>query len=151
MGLDPFSGKNNIKLCVLRGYQPNPDSNDCPGTVFSQQERHLRSQNDDRDPPRAFIKDLEAQLDLWMTAGNLIIIGLDANDNVRTGPVNAMLQSRGLVEVHSAQHPHLAELPATKTLKPFPLTEYGHPHPLTACQQGTLDLAKSSLAKQITA
>jgi hypothetical protein len=43
------------------------------------------------------------------------------------------------------------ELPATKTLKPFLLKEYGHPHPLTARQQGTLDLAKSSLAKQITA
>ncbi len=43
------------------------------------------------------------------------------------------------------------ELPATKTLKPLPLTESGHPHPLTARQQGTLDLAKSSLAKQITA
>jgi hypothetical protein len=42
-----------------------------------------------------------------MTASNLIIIGLDANDNVRTGPVNAMLKSRGLVEVHSAQHSHL--------------------------------------------
>jgi hypothetical protein len=42
-----------------------------------------------------------------MTAGNLIIIGLDANDNVRKGPVNAMLKSRGLVEVHSAQHSHL--------------------------------------------
>jgi hypothetical protein len=36
------------------------------------------------------------------------MIGLDANNNVRTtGPVNAMLRSRGLVEVHSAQHPHL--------------------------------------------
>jgi hypothetical protein len=102
-----FAGKNNIKLRVLSGYRPNPDSNDRPGTVFSQQERHLRSQNDDRDPRRAFIKDLEAQLDVWMTAGNLIIIGLDANDNVRTGPVNAMLRNRGLVEVHSAQHPHL--------------------------------------------
>jgi hypothetical protein len=62
-----------------------------------------------RDPSiqRAFAKDLEAQLDIWMTASNLIIIGLDANDNVRTGPVNAMLRSTGLVEVHSTQHPHL--------------------------------------------
>jgi hypothetical protein len=32
-------------------------------------------------------------LDLWMTAGNLIIIGLNANNNVQTGPVNAILQS----------------------------------------------------------
>jgi hypothetical protein len=43
-----------------------------------------------------------------MTAGNLIIIGLDANDNARRGPVNAMLRSRGLVEVHHCtQHSHL--------------------------------------------
>jgi hypothetical protein len=42
-----------------------------------------------------------------MTACNLIIIGLDANGKVWTGPVNAMPRSRGLVDVHSAQHPHL--------------------------------------------
>jgi hypothetical protein len=102
-----FAEKSNIKLRVLSRYGPNPDSNKRPGTVFSQQEQHLRSQNDDRNPWRAFIKDLEAELDLWMTAGNLIIIRLGANDNVRTGPVNAMLRSRGLVEVHYAQHPHL--------------------------------------------
>jgi hypothetical protein len=60
-----FAGKNNIKLSVLSGYRPNPDSNDRPGTIFSQQERHLRSKHDDRDPRRAFIKDLEVQLDLW--------------------------------------------------------------------------------------
>jgi hypothetical protein len=42
-----------------------------------------------------------------MTAGNLIIIGLDANGNVRTGPINAMLRSRGLVQVDYAQNPHL--------------------------------------------
>ena len=42
-----------------------------------------------------------------MTAGNLILIGLDANDNVRTGDVNAMLRSNGLSEVHAAKHPHL--------------------------------------------
>jgi hypothetical protein len=124
---------------VLIGYRPNPDSNNRPGTVFSQQERHFGSQNDNCDPQRAFlIKDLEAPLDLWMTAGNLIIIRLDANNNVRTGPVNAMLMSRGLVEVHSAQNPHLPPgLPATKIFKTFPSTEYGHPPLLTACQQGT--------------
>jgi hypothetical protein len=51
-----FAGKNNIKLRVLSGYRPNPDSNDRPGTVFSQQERHLRSQNDDRNPRRALLR-----------------------------------------------------------------------------------------------
>jgi hypothetical protein len=42
-----------------------------------------------------------------MTAGNLIFTGPDANNNVSTGPVNAMLRTRGLVEVHPTQHPQL--------------------------------------------
>ena len=42
-----------------------------------------------------------------MNAGNLIIIGMDANDNVRNGDVKEMLRSRGLVDTHASQHPHL--------------------------------------------
>jgi hypothetical protein len=42
-----------------------------------------------------------------MQAGNLIIIGLDGNNHVRTSDVNAMLHHRGLLEIHGAQHPHL--------------------------------------------
>jgi hypothetical protein len=76
-----FAGRNNIKLRVISGYRPNPDQSDRPGTVYSQQERHLRSIRDTRDPRRAFIKDLERQLEHWMEDGNLIIIGLDANDS----------------------------------------------------------------------
>ena len=102
-----FTGKNNVKLRVISGYRPNPDQSDRPGTVFSQHERYLRTINDFRDPRRAFIKDLETQLDIWIEEGDLLVIGLDANDNVRTGAVNAMLQSKGLTEVHSKRHPHL--------------------------------------------
>jgi hypothetical protein len=43
-----------------------------------------------------------------MEAGDLLIIGMDANDNVRTGDVNKMLRTKGLLDVHAAQHPHLA-------------------------------------------
>jgi hypothetical protein len=107
-----FAGKNGIQLRVISGYRPNPDHSDRPGSVYSQHERFLRTKKDDRNPRRAFIKDLEEQLDKWMAAGNLIIIGLDANDNVRTGDVNAMLCSKGLVDVHAHKHPHL---PAVST------------------------------------
>jgi hypothetical protein len=103
-----FSGRNNIQLRVISGYRPNPDHTDRPGTVYSQQERHLRSIQDNRNPRRAFTKDLEALLEKWMTDGNLIILGLDANDNVRTGEVNAMLKNRGLQDAHYTQHPQLS-------------------------------------------
>jgi hypothetical protein len=103
-----YAGRNNKKLRLISGYRANPDPTDRTGSVYSQQERYLRSINDNRNPRRAFIKDLETQLTKWLAEGNLIIIGLDANDNVRTGEVNAMLRNQGILDVHATQHPHLA-------------------------------------------
>jgi hypothetical protein len=102
-----FAGKNGIQLRVISGYRPNPDSSDGTGSVYSQQERRLRFIKDDRNPRRAFVQDLKKDLEAWQTEGNLIIIGLDANDNIRTGDVNAMLRSKGLLDVHAVRHPHL--------------------------------------------
>ena len=102
-----FAGKNGRKLRVISGYRPNPDSSDSTGSVYSQQERYLRSIRDDRNPRRAFVKDLHTALLAWSNEGNLFLIGLDANDNIRTGDVNAMLRTLGLVDVHHTQHPHL--------------------------------------------
>ena len=42
-----------------------------------------------------------------MENGERLIIGLDANNNVRTGEVNAMMRSKGLIEIHASQHPDL--------------------------------------------
>ena len=103
-----FAGKNQTKLRVISGYRPNPDAADKTGSVYSQQERYFRSKHDDRNPRRAFIKDLEAALTTWSGEGNLFIIGLDANDNVRTGDVNKMLRRLGLVDIHQFKHPHLS-------------------------------------------
>jgi hypothetical protein len=117
-----FAGKNNTKLRVISGYRPNPDSMDRPGSVYSQQERRLSTLKDDRNPRRAFIQDLKTQIDLWIIEGNLLIIGLDANDNVRTGDVNAMLRSRGLLDVHAARHPHLpTEATCNKNTRRIPV------------------------------
>jgi hypothetical protein len=86
-----YAGKNNTRLRVISGYRPNPDSTDRAGSVFSQQERYLRHIKDDRNPRRAFNQDLGKAIENWMSEGNLIVIGLDANNNVCTGDVNAML------------------------------------------------------------
>ncbi len=102
-----YMGKNDTKLRVISGYRPNPDYTDRPGSVYSQQERSLREREDDRNPRKAFTQDLATDLDAWTSAGNLIIIGMDANDNVRNGEVNTMLRNRGFVEVHAARHPQL--------------------------------------------
>ena len=102
-----FAGRNQTKLRIISRYRPNPDVANRTGLVYYQHERYLRSIQDDRNPRRAFVSDLKKELEKWSNEGNLFIIGIDANDNVRTGDVNAMLRSIGLVDVHHSQHPHL--------------------------------------------
>jgi len=106
--MDASCRKNQTKLRVISGYRPNPDSSDRTGSVYSQHERHLQSLHDDRNPRRAFVKDLQAAINTWSTEGDLFLIGLDANNNVRTGSVDQMLCSAGLVDVHHAKHPYLS-------------------------------------------
>ena len=66
-----LAGKNQTKLRIISGYRPNPDSSDRTGSVFSQQERHLRNIHDDRNPRRAYVKDQQTALTIWSTEGNL--------------------------------------------------------------------------------
>jgi hypothetical protein len=103
-----FAGKNNSKLWIISGYRPNPDSSNKTGSVYSQHERYLWSIKDNRNPHRAFVKDLQADLKKWSDKGNQFIIGLDANGNVRTIDINCMMRQAGLVDIHHLRHPHLS-------------------------------------------
>jgi hypothetical protein len=59
-------------------------------------------------PHCAFVKDVQVTLTIGKDKTNLFIIGLDANNIVWTGHVNAMICSMGLCfDVHCGQHHHL--------------------------------------------
>jgi hypothetical protein len=83
-----------------------------------------------------------------MTVGNLIIIGLDVNDNVRTGAVNAMLRSRGLLDVHSAQHPHLTpRVTCNKNTQDIPINGIWASPSLNCSSAGYLGFSKIIIGK----
>ena len=68
------------------------------------------------------MKDLHKELLSWSAEGNLFLIEIDANDNIRTGDVNAMLRSLGIVDVHHKQHPHLTPTDTcNKNNQPIPV------------------------------
>ena len=92
---------------MISGYRPNPDSSNRTGSVYSQHERYLSSIHENRNPRRAFIKDLQEALEQWQSEGDLFIIGLDVNDKVCSGDVNSMLWTLGLIDVHHSKHPHI--------------------------------------------
>jgi hypothetical protein len=50
-------------------------------TVFSQHEQYFYDHGNARNPTQAFLEDLGEQITKWKEEGNLIILGLDLNDN----------------------------------------------------------------------
>ena len=102
-----YQGRNGCTLRLITGYRPNPDHSDSTATVFSQHQRFLLEENDDRDPRRAFLEDLGTSIATWQSLGDQIVLCLDANEYVRSGAIHQFTRRWGLVDVHHARHPHL--------------------------------------------
>jgi hypothetical protein len=83
------------------------DYSDKPNSVYSQHERHFATKKDGRDPRQAFFEDLDHDMLVWLASGDLIVLGLDANEHVRQGTTVEFINKWGLVDVHADRHSHL--------------------------------------------
>ena len=88
-------------------------NNTGPHTVYTQHKDHFRRQGSDREPIQAMIEDFGIAVASWCQEGENIVIGADANSNVRTGPFAKMLQSHGFEEQITCRHGRLEPPPAT--------------------------------------
>jgi hypothetical protein len=91
-----YQGKATVSLKVVSAYRPCL-SDGALGT-YSQQVNHLYEQNDDRCPRQAFLEDLKIEAYKWITAGEQVIIMLDANGGVRDGDIQQMFSELGMCE-----------------------------------------------------
>jgi hypothetical protein len=73
-------------------------------SVYAQQQRYLDEQMDDVCPREAFIRDLCAEMDEWIEQGEQLIIALDANEDLRSGPVARAFKQRDMREVLLMRH-----------------------------------------------
>jgi hypothetical protein len=110
-----FRGQHGIRVRMITGYRPCMDYSDKPGSVYSQHEYYLNKKKDSRDPRLAFYEDLDLDVRVWLAAGDLIIIGLDANENVRQGTTAQYMDKWGLKDVHECTHPHLSPVATQNT------------------------------------
>jgi hypothetical protein len=103
-------GRQGIQVRIISGYRPIEDNTNRPYTVFSQQEHYFNTiaiPSSYRNPRRAFYEDLDVCMRQWIDAGDLIILGLDANEDVHTGETREWITSWGLADVLATMHPHL--------------------------------------------
>ena len=97
-------GRHNHFLRVVAAYQPVVNNKET-GSAYQQQQRYFRSVKEMRCPRQMFVQDLKHQLQEWLEEGDHIILGLDANDDVRDSPVQKMLVELGLKEAILDMHP----------------------------------------------
>ena len=103
-------GRQGIQVRIVSGYRPIEDTSNRPFTVFSQQEyyyNHIDNSNGYRNPRVAFYEDLDAEMRSWLEAGDHIILGLDANEDIHAGLTREWTTRWGLVDGLQRLHPTL--------------------------------------------
>jgi len=73
-------------------------------SVYAQHGRFFDLKKDDICPRQAFVRDIGKELDTWLHMGDQIVIALDANEDMRLGPVSEAFRKRGLREAIMERH-----------------------------------------------
>ena len=114
-----FEGKGNHKARLVSGYFPCK-STAGEHTVYTQHKDHFRSRAadeddsaSDREPHQAWLEDFQEEIEKWLEDDEKIVIRLDANSDVRTGPVAAMLRELGFEEQVTFRHGGNRDPPGT--------------------------------------
>jgi hypothetical protein len=84
-----------------------------PGSVWSQQDQYYQ-QEGKRNPDihEEFITDLCNAIGRWRGEGYHVVLGMDANEDVRNGPVSKRLEEVGMME-GVINHHQTSSVPAT--------------------------------------
>ena len=98
-------GKGDITTVFVSAYRPchNPDG---LHTVWSQQARYFKDHEDIQEPDvqALFIRDLCKFLGDLRDDGHNVVLGMDANDDVRDGKVTKALMEIGMYEAVVSNH-----------------------------------------------
>ena len=105
-----MEGKNGHHVRLVCAYRPCISGG--AGKVFQQHKRAMATRDDFRCPRTATLEDLAYEISQWKTLGGHVMLGMDANEDARSGEVNDVLQAAGLHELILDLHRDLSP-PAT--------------------------------------
>ena len=98
-----YRGRQGIHLRVVTAYRPVLNTSGAM-SVWNQQKSHFEAQDDDRCPRAIFISDILVEIRKWKEEGDQIVIGMDANEDVRTGKLSEAFREEGLIELCTDCH-----------------------------------------------
>lgn len=98
-----FNGKNGRRLRVISAYRCVSNKTGVL-SVWSQQRLWLDQHRDDIDPRDAFTRDLVREIENWIANGDIIVLGLDLNENIISADFTMQMTNLGLCEVLTHKH-----------------------------------------------
>jgi hypothetical protein len=107
-----LQGKRGIRIRVVSAYRPS-NSNNGTDSVMIQHYRHFKENNrvDDNgvtvNPRSAFYEDLGKEIKKWSEEGDQIIVGIDANEDVREGQTKEFFNKLNMYESILSNHSDL--------------------------------------------
>jgi hypothetical protein len=101
-----FKGQHGHSTCIVSVYVPCHSEGE--ETVYKQHRRHLHGNGIMECPRHILLRELRQQLLSWRSAGNRLVVFLDANENMTKGPFYDMLTGEGLYlwEAVTTWHPN---------------------------------------------
>ena len=113
MGSDPdnlgrwtwvrLQGRHGFFVRIVSAYKPCKNTSDI-GSSYQQQLRYFRAKQEFTCPLKLFDLHLKHQLQEWIDEREHIILGVDLNEDVRTGPTSRMLRELGLKDAITDLH-----------------------------------------------
>ena len=128
-------GYNVRYVCV---YNPVAPSTASVNGSYRQQQRYYQRLNNFNDPFHLLQKDLCAALESWLGDGEHIFLMLDANQDIRSGPLAQAFKDLGLNEGILSRHSDLQPPVPTQQLGSKPIDGFFTTLDLTHCQSGYL-------------
>ena len=107
-----FKGRNNVKTRIYTAYRPSASSRSQLSSVIEQHRRYFRSHQDHTCPRQAFLRDLQSEIAGRQMTGERVVVLMDANGDVTSGEIRAMLDALHLRDTILCHHP---DLPAPAT------------------------------------
>jgi hypothetical protein len=97
-----LEGKQHHRTRIITAYRPCKSSG--PGTVNQQHQRYYHRKHRDVTPRQALLNDLFVDVQGWLHDGDHLVITMDANDDVRKGPVAEFFRTLDMKEAILTRH-----------------------------------------------
>jgi hypothetical protein len=106
-----IEGTTGFHSRIVSVYRPCTPSQQGAGTVY---EQHRRTFPADTDPREAILDDLKVEIVQWQEEGDVIVLGMDANEDTRSKTISDFFEELNMKNAILTRHSHLSP-PATHT------------------------------------